>query len=186
MNKFVNAISNEASLNGSMKLTENGAVARSTTGDCLLDFYAVSGALRTRSEADILSLFKKAWNENSLYALKTVFMTRDIRGGRGERRTARIILKYLADVAPQTVIKNFDNIMEMGRADDFYEFVGTSVESAMWQYLRNQIVEDLKNMRAEKPISLTSKWLKSINTSSKESRALGRKTARALGLTERE
>ena len=186
MNKFVNAISNEASLNGSMKLTENGAVARSTTGDCLLDFYAVSGALRTRSEADILSLFKKAWNENPLYALKTVFMTRDIRGGRGERRTARIILKYLADVAPQTVIKNFDNIMEMGRADDFYEFVGTSVESAMWQYLRNQIVEDLKNMRAEKPISLTAKWLKSINTSSKESRALGRKTARALGLTERE
>ena len=186
MNKFVNAISNEASLNGSAKLTENGAIARSTTGDCLLDFYAVSGALRTRSEADILSLFKKAWNENPLYALKTVFMTRDIRGGRGERRTARIILKYLADVAPQTVIKNFDNIMEMGRADDFYEFVGTSVESAMWQYLRNQIVEDLKNMRAEKPISLTAKWLKSINTSSKESRALGRKTARALGLTERE
>lgn len=38
MNKFVNAISNEASLNGSAKLTENGAVARSTTGDCLLDF----------------------------------------------------------------------------------------------------------------------------------------------------
>lgn len=186
MNKFVNAISNEASLNGSMKLTENGAVARSTTGNCLLDFYAISGALRTRSEADILSLFKKAWDENPLYALKTVFMTRDIRGGRGERRTARIILKYLADVAPQTVIKNFDNIMEMGRADDFYEFVGTSVESAMWQYLRNQIVEDLKNMRAEKPISLTAKWLKSINTSSKESRALGRKTARALGLTERE
>ena len=56
MNKFVNAISNEASLNGSAKLTENGAVARSATGDCLLDFYAVSGALRTRSEADILSL----------------------------------------------------------------------------------------------------------------------------------
>lgn len=186
MNKFVNAISNEASLNGSAKLTENGAVARSTTGDCLLDFYALSGAMRSRSEKDILDLFKKAWNENPLYALKTVFMTRDIRGGRGERRTARIILKYLATVAPKTVIKNFDNIMEMGRADDFYEFVGTPIEKDMWKYLSKQIVRDLKNMRAGKPISLTAKWLKSINTSSKESRALGRKTARALGLTERE
>ena len=186
MNEFVNAISNEASLNGSAKLTENGAVARSTTGDCLLDFYALSGAMRSRSEKDILDLFKKAWNENPLYALKTVFMTRDIRGGRGERRTARIILKYLATVAPKTVIKNFDNIMEMGRADDFYEFVGTPIEKDMWKYLSKQIVRDLKNMRAGKPISLTAKWLKSINTSSKESRALGRKTARALGLTERE
>ena len=186
MNKFVDAISYEANLNGTKTYTENGAVARNTTGMALLDFYAISGAMRTRTAEDVLKVFKKAWKEDPLYALRAVFYTRDIRGGRGERRTARIILKYLAEYEGATVIENFDNLMEMGRADDFYEFVGTPIEKDMWNYLRKQFAADIKNMRQNKPISLTAKWLKSTNTSSKESCALGRKTAKAFGLTERE
>lgn len=74
----------------------------------------------------------------------------------------------------------------MGRADDLYCLVDTPVEENMWAYLRKVVLNDINNYKAKKPISLTAKWLKSINTSSKESRALGMKTAKALGLTLRE
>ena len=187
MNRFVNAVQDEAQFNSTMKLTENGAVARSTTGYELLDFYATVGAMRSRAKEDIEAAFDKAWKCDPLYALKILFWVRDIRGeGQGERRTFRIILRHLAFKAPSAVTKNLPNVLEMGRADDLYCLVGTPVEKDMWAYLRKVVLNDINNYKAKKPISLTAKWLKSINTSSKESRALGVKTAKALGLTPRE
>lgn len=186
MNRFVNAIQDEAQFNSTMKRTENGAVARSTTGYELLDFYATVGAMRSRTKEDIEAAFDKAWKCDPLYALKILFWVRDARGGQGERRTFRIILRHLAFKAPSTVTKNLPNILEMGRADDLYCLVDTPVEKDMWAYLRKVVLNDINNYKAKKPISLTAKWLKSINTSSKESRALGMKTAKALGLTLRE
>lgn len=186
MNKFTSAIKEEATLNGSIKRTENGAIARDTTGNALLDFYAEAGSLRSRSEAEIIELFEAAWRENPLYALKALFLTRDVRGGRGERRTARILLKWLANEAPETVIKNFDNLLEMGRGDDFYVFVDTKAEDAMWKFMSKQIAEDIQNLKAGKPISLLAKWLKSENASSQETRRLAVMTAKHFGLTRRE
>ena len=187
MNRFVNAVQDEAQFNSTMKRTENGAVARATTGYELLDFYATVGAMRSRAKEDIEAAFDKAWKCDPLYALKILFWVRDIRGeGQGERRTFRIILRHLAFKAPSTVIKNLPNILEMGRADDLYCLVGTPVEKDMWAYLRKVVFSDINNYKAKKPITLTAKWLKSINTSSKESRALGVETAKALGLTPRE
>lgn len=186
MNKFIEAIADEANFTSNMKFTENGAVALSSTGNSLLDFYATSGALRQRNEAEIIDLFKKAYEENPLAAIKALFFTRDIRGGRGERRTFRVILKWLANKAPLNVIINFDEIMELGRADDFYVLVGTKAEFYMWQYLKMQFTKDLQNAKSGKPCSLLAKWLKSNNTSSKESRLLADKTAKAFGLTPRE
>lgn len=92
----------------------------------------------------------------------------------------------MAFKAPSTVIKNLPNVLEMGRADDLYCLIDTPVEKDMWRYLRKVVLNDINNYKAKKPITLTAKWLKSINTSSKESRALGVKTAKALGLTLRE
>lgn len=186
MNKFIEAIADEANFTSNMKFTENGAVALSSTGNSLLDFYATSGALRQRNEVVIIDLFKKAYEENPLAAMKALFFTRDIRGGRGERRTFRIILKWLANKAPLNVIINFDEIMELGRADDFYVLVGTKAEFYMWQYLKMQFAKDLQNAKSGKPCSLLTKWLKSNNTSSKESRLLADKTVKAFGLTPRE
>lgn len=187
MNRFVNAVQDEAQFNSTMKRTENGAVARATTGYDLLDFYATVGAMRSRTKEDIEAAFDKAWKCDPLYALKILFWVRDIRGeGQGERRTFRIILRHLAFKATSTVTKNLPNILEMGRADDLYCLIDTPVEKDMWAYLRKVVLSDINNYKAKKPISLTAKWLKSINTSSKESRALGMKTAKALGLTLRE
>lgn len=56
----------------------------------------------------------------------------------------------------------------------------------MWAFIKATLYNDLKNMENKKSISLMAKWLKSVNTSSIESRELGRMTAKNLGLTDRE
>lgn len=184
MNKFVSAVNDVANMNGVKTYTENGAVARNSTGSALLDLYGTIGAMRSRSEDEIVSAFKRAWNENPLYALKMAFYARNIRGGLGERDTARVCLKWVAENYPRTMSKNFDNVVTFGRVDDLYTFVDTPVENEMWSYLKAIIYNDLRCMKNRQSASLAAKWLKSVNTSSAESRSLGRRTARAFGLTE--
>lgn len=77
-NKFMNALKNESNYT----LTENDAVTYKSTLDGLLDLFALGGAYRTRSDADCINLFKKAFEENETYALKCLFYLRDVRGGK--------------------------------------------------------------------------------------------------------
>ena len=62
--------------------TENGALTHKTTKSDLLDMFAMGGAMRNRSIGDITLMFKKAYQENPVYALKCLFYLRDIRGGK--------------------------------------------------------------------------------------------------------
>lgn len=186
MNKFVNAVNSVAEFNGVKTFTENGAVARRSTGSALIDLYGTIGAMRSRSDAEIVNSFSKAWKENPLLALKIVFHARNIRGGLGERNTARVCFRWVAENYPKTMVKNFKNIAQFGRMDDFYCFVGTPIEREMWAYLKAIIYQDLIDMRQRKEISLTGKWLKSINASSMETRQLGHKTAVAFGLSDKD
>lgn len=186
MNKFVNAVSYEADFNGVKTKTENGADARISTGSKTLDLFGTIGALRSRSEEDIVNKFKDSWNENPLLTLKMAFYARNIRGGLGERDTARICFRWVANNYPETMIKNFENIILFGRADDLYAFVGTPVEKDVWAFIKATLYKDIEAMGSKKSISLMAKWLKSVNTSSKESRELGTMTAYNLGLSDRE
>ena len=63
-------------------LTENGGVTHKTTNSALLDMFGMGGAMRNRSEEDIILMFKKAYTENPVYALKCLFYLRDVRGGK--------------------------------------------------------------------------------------------------------
>lgn len=63
-------------------LTENGGVTHKTTNSALLDMFGMGGAMRNRSEEDIILMFKKAYAENPVYALKCLFYIRDARGGK--------------------------------------------------------------------------------------------------------
>lgn len=166
--------------------TENGAVALTTTGSALIDLFGVIGAMRTRGEEDILSMFKAAFKEDRTLAIKMLFYCRDCRGGLGERRTFKTILRWLAAVHPEIIRKNLDNIVYYGRWDDLYALVATPCEKDMWNLIRAQWIEDAANYRKGKPISIMTKWLKSCNTSSPASRAMGRRTAIQLGLREPE
>lgn len=180
--KFINALREESNFT----LTENLAVALKSTYSSLVDLFGQIGAFRTRSESDIESAFSKAFAEDKLLATKMAFYTRNIRGGLGERRVFRVIMKHLARMHPEIVAKNLEHIPVFGRYDDLYVFVGTKVESVMWDLIRKQWEIDTHNMRNEQPISLLAKWLKSVNASSAESVKFGRLTAKHLGLSEKQ
>lgn len=179
---FAEAMGNKSN----WKLTENGAPARTTTGDNLIDLFAVIGAMRERDERDIISMWESAYRENPELAVRMIFYAGDIRGiGLGERRTFRILIKYLANNHPSVMRKNLLNIPFYNRWDSLYELIATPCEHDMWNLVRVQWLEDLGNMRHGKPISLMAKWLASVNASSKKTCALGHKTARELGISEK-
>lgn len=179
MNKFVEGLKNESN----WTTTENGAVALKSTTSSLVDLFGTIGALRSRSEDEITKMFSKAFSEDMLLATKMSFYARNVRGGLGERRTAREIWKFLANNHPDVMRKNIKIVPLFGRYDDLYEFVGTPVEADMWDFMVDTYNADVENMRAGKPISLLAKWMKSVNTSSDESKRLGRLTAKHLGLS---
>lgn len=178
---FANAMEQKANFG----YTENYGIKRTTTGDKLIDLFAVIGVMRERDEADIISMWESAYRENEELAVRMIFYAGDIRGiGLGERRTFRILIKHLANTHPSIMRKNIANIPYYNRWDSLYELVATPCEHDMWNLVRMQWLEDLGNMKQGKPISLFSKWLASCNASSKKTCMLGKKTARELGLTE--
>ena len=119
--------------------TENGAATlKSTQSDCL-DLFATIGAIRRESDEEITARFIRAFTEDKNIALKLLFFARDIRGGLGERKVFRVILKWLALHEPNTVRKNLSNIAEYGRYDDLLVLFGTPVEKDMLCLIREQI-----------------------------------------------
>lgn len=179
MNKFVNGLKNE----NNWTVTTNGALALKSTTNSLVDLFGSIGSLRSRSEYEIEKMFINAFNESKVLATKMSFYARNIKGGLGERRTARVIWKYIANNYPDIMRKNIKNIPLFGRYDDLYVFIGTPIEKDMWSFIKAALEEDIKNMNEGNPVSLLAKWLKSVNTSSKESKRLGRLTAKHLGMS---
>ena len=116
MLKFLKREANKA-------FTQNGAVTNASTYSDCLDLFATAGALRNASGEEITERFIRAFAENRDIAMKTLFFARDIRGGLGERRFFRVIIRYLAENYPDTVRKNIANIAEFGRYDDILELV---------------------------------------------------------------
>lgn len=166
--------------------TENGAAVKSTTNSALLDLFAEIGGLRNATEFEILNKWKEARRENAELADNLVLYTRSIRsGGIGERKLGRILLKALAAEDKEKVERNFDTIVENGRWDDLFVFFGTPVEKNCIDFIVKQWIEDIKSMKANKPISLLAKWMPSINTSSAETRKLARKFCSYLNVSEK-
>ena len=112
--------------------TENGALALNTTGDARLDLYATIGALRDADGERVCRLFSEAYREDPLFATKIAFYARDIRGGLGERKVFRTIIRFLAMYHPEAIRPNLDLIGVYGRYDDMYCLMGTPLENEMW------------------------------------------------------
>lgn len=168
-------------------VTENGALGYKTTGKKLLDLNFAVSSLRNKPEEEIERMFAEALAEDFNTAIVWLFMSRDIRGnGMGERRLFRVCMKYLAQEFPDTVHKLLPLISEYGRWDDLLELVDTKVGNDVKIIVRNQLTEDMANMKAGKSISLLSKWLYSLNTSSKKTREKAEIFRRALNVTPRQ
>jgi hypothetical protein len=78
MNTFLNGLKDA----NNFGYTENGAVTHRTSKSALLDMFALGGAYRNRSDEDCILLFKNAFEEDEVYALKCLFYLRDVRGGK--------------------------------------------------------------------------------------------------------
>ena len=164
--------------------TENGAITLKTTESDCLDLFATIGALRHANEDTIVSRFLRAYTENKDLAMKTLFFARDIRGGLGERRVFRVILKWLAYHEPSSVRKNLAYIAEYGRFDDLLVLLDTPCGEDAMALLKEQFEKDLMALREGGHVSLLAKWLPSINASSKTTVAYAKKLARYLGMRE--
>lgn len=178
MNTFLNGLKDTANV----ITTENGATAYRSTGTNLYDMFALGGAMRARSDEDVILMFIKAYEENPVYAMKCLFYLRDVRGGQGERRFFRVVVKYMAQHYTAAMKGMLGYVPEYGRWDDLYAFVGTPLEVDAFEIIKKQLALDVEC----KTPSLLAKWLKSENTSSADSRRLAHITRSYLGATSRE
>ncbi len=165
-------------------LTENGAAAYISTGSYCLDFFASAGALRRESDEAIIARFLRAFAEDKDAAMKLLFFTRDVRGGLGERRVFRVILRWLAFTAPQSVVKNLAHAAEFGRWDDLLALLDTPCEKQTLELLHKQFLCDMQANAEGKEISLLAKWLPGVNASNAETVKRGKRIARAFGLSD--
>lgn len=183
--EFMNAV--KQTLDNEYNVTENGAVGFRTTGKELLDLNFAVASLRKMSDEEVAKRFMKAFCENKMLAMQWLFYARDARQGIGERRLFRVVMKHLVESNPEMVIPVINLIPEYGRYDDLWCLLDNE-ESAkvVYQIVDKQLKEDWDNMSAGKPISLTSKWMPSINASSKKTKEYGKKLCKALHMSERE
>ena len=163
--------------------TENGAVTHATSLSDCLDLFATIGAIRRQSDEEIITRFSRAFAENADIAMKILFFGRDVRGGLGERRVFRVIVNWLADHEPSALRKNIALIPEYGRFDDLVSLMGTACEKDALAVIRDQLRKDLAS---QENVSLLAKWLPSVNASNAETIRMGKKIARALGMTDAE
>lgn len=173
MNKLENELN--------VSVTENGAVGYATTGRALLDLNFAVSSLREASEDDIVTRFVKAYNECPEYAVRWLFFVRDVRGGLGERRLFRTVLKALAQRNPDYVKEFVEHIAQFGRFDDLFCLVGTGAEKTALSYLLNVLIDDMASKTFGKPISLLAKWLPSENASSEATKALAKRIRKSWG-----
>ena len=167
-----------------MTHTENGAATyRSTQSECL-DLFAAVGALRRESDEEITNRFLRAYAENADLAMKTLFFARDIRGGLGERRVFRTVLRWLAANAPCSLEKNIQYIAEYGRYDDLLALMGTACEGEALEVIKAQLAADCAALEAGEPVSLLAKWLPSVNASNGDAVRKAKRIARALGMND--
>ena len=165
--------------------TENNAISHKTTLNAVYDLFAFGGAYRNRSDEDCILLFKKAYEQDPVLALRCLFYIRDVRGGLGERRFFRVCYNWLAKNDKETAFRNLDLIPTYGRWDDLYCLFKTPIAADAYDFMHAQLNKDIVSLseNSKEGVSLLAKWLKSENTSSIETRYLASKTRKAFGLS---
>ena len=166
--------------------TENGAKGYATTHRPLLDLNFNVSKLRFLSNDGIIDMFIDAYADDKEHSIKWLFFLRDILEGLGERRSFRVILKYLADRHSVVAKKLLPFVKEYGRYDDYLVLLDTSIKDDAVKYLKNELDTDLIKIEKSLPISLLGKWLPSINTSSRETVMYAKKLAKGFGMSDKE
>ena len=181
---FMNSL--KETMDNRTQLTENGAVGYATTGKNLLDLNFSVTSLRNKTEDYIEDKFVKAFYEDKLTAIKWLFYLRDREEGIGERRSFRVMMKYLASNHPEIAKAVLNLVAFYGRFDDLWILLDTELREDVVTLVKKQLNEDAKNMMENKPISLLSKWIASENASSKETKRIAKILRNGLGMTSKQ
>lgn len=185
---FIEAL-NKALVNSdaNISITENGAIGYSTTGKKVLDLNFQIPSLRTLSDQAVIDKFTEAYLEQPTVATLWLFYARDVREGLGERRLFRLCLPFLASKVDKEKIQQFiELIPEYGRFDDLYTLFDNGYKKEVLKFIVKQLSTDQKAYAAGKSVSLLAKWLKSENTSSKESKRLAKEIREGLRLSSKD
>src|SRR5574344_742775 len=178
MNTFMNQLKNDTNSGR----TANGALTHKTTNSAVYDMFALGGAYRKRSEADVILLFKNALEEDTSLALKCLFYLRDCRGGggQGERRFFRVCFKWLAENHTDIACRLMDFIAEYGRWDDL---IYTTIDTSLEKEMGDKVFKQLKLDVSCKTPSLLGKWMPSENASSATTKAAANTLRKRFGLS---
>ena len=169
---FVNALKNELNTN----VTENGLVGYKNTNNILLDFNYKVPSMRkmdnTTLNKEIDRLLDGVDDKEILF--RYIFYLRDVRGGMGERRVFRAIIKRMAERRMKEVVSLIPLIAEYGRYDDLFVLKDTPYEEDMTYFVFMTLNSDIQRWYENKPITLLAKWMPSENASSKETKKLAK------------
>lgn len=157
--------------------TENGALSNKSTLNAVLDFFYHAPA--RRGQASNVDLFINAFNENPRLAVKMLFYLRDVRGGKGERESFRLILRNMYENNHRLFDMLVSFVPEYGRWDDILEFTDSNK-------VKNIVTLQLQDDLDSDHPSLLAKWMPSINTSSADTRKLAREWVKILDLSEKD
>ena len=164
---IINAINNTG-------YTLNGATTLTSTLNANLDFFAQAGAMRGQNNR-LIDLFEKAYRENKLLAILNLFHLRDVRGGKGERSSFRVLMEWVNEHDRNTFNTIFHLIPQYGRWDDLLIFVDND---EVVNYVAFQLDADTELDH----ISLLGKWMPSEGSANDK---LAKQWMNALGLTPR-
>jgi hypothetical protein len=116
-------------------LTENMMPTHSTSGNPIVDMFFQMGGSRGMQVQEIVAMFIKAFGSNGFLATRALFYNRDVRGGQGERRSFRIMFRYLANRHPEIARLNIPNVPYYGRWDDLLVAIDTPIEDDALDYI---------------------------------------------------
>jgi hypothetical protein len=160
MTKFLTAL--QAQTNTTY--TENMGVTNKSTLSPVVDYFSLAGAMRNNPDGSA-DLFEKAYRDDALTAVRTLFYLRDVRGGQGERDVFRAGLRRLYAIDRVVFDKVALHAPFYGRWDDLF-FDSSLVTPRVIAMVRQQLQIDSDLCDAGKPVSLLAKWLYSENVSS--------------------
>lgn len=151
--------------------TENGALTYKSTLNANLDLFAMGGALRSRSENDIIDLVDKAYKEDPKTCIAILLYLRDIRGGMGEKRVFRTAISYLINKVNNKAL--MDATIEVGSWKDIFEAFPFDIYAPY-------VKEVYESHVANNLVTLMEKWMPSIGGKHNK---IAEKLASYLGLT---
>lgn len=147
--------------------TWNGDTTYLSTLNHNLDFFGSMSHLRYADEDEVVTSWLKAYDEDKTLAVKNLFYLRDIQEGAGNRKSFRSLLVKLSNLDPTVFGFVVKVTPELGRWDDLTKILPkvTNRESRaiLVEFVKNQLVEDVKNLNEGKSVSLLAKWMPSLN-----------------------